>query len=414
MPRAARAMRPLGWVCAAAVVFSATYVALDFNALFALRTGQNTGLYLQSLVDFVRHGTTFDQNDGRPHLVVHDQWLALALAPALALWPSARTLIVAQVLLLAAAAPMLYAFARTLGTARAPAACIAVAYLLAPSTQGWAYHPFVPEDALPLVAFTAALAIAQRRFRLALIAAELLLGIKEDEVYFLIWLGAFVAFRVDRRIGIAIASLAAINGIAYYGIDRALGYWPEHPPYALADSELRYQLAFVAEILAPLAFAPLLLGRRMLLALPFAAELFLAQDRSYPLYQAGSYYTIPFVTLATIGAAVAIARRPGLAPWALACAALMALFFNPTVLHFGRHPFAPDPQYAAAERIGRGERTVVFPCADAGAWTVAASDPNARLSCPDTATAGLLPPDHRPARPAWADVPLGSDAAWTK
>jgi uncharacterized membrane protein len=408
--------RPLFVVAALAAVFAAGYIALDFNALFALRTGQNTGLYLQSLVEFVRHGTTFDQNDGKPHLAVHDQWLALALAPAIALWPTAKTLIVAQVLLLAAAAPMLYAFARALGLARTPAACIAAAYLLAPSTQGWAYHPFVPEDALPLVAFAAAIAIARRNLALALVACFLLLGIKEDEALFLTWLGAFIALRFDRRIGIAIACLSVLDGIAYYAIDRAFGFWPEHPVYALRDTTMPEQFAFVAEILAPLAFAPLLLGPRILLALPFAAELFLTQDRVYPLYQSGSYYTIPFVTLATIGAVIAISARPWLARWSLACAAIMALLFNTTVLHLGRHPFSPDPQYAAAEAFSQTQAPIDFPCDDAGAWTVAAADPNARLACPDTATAHILDGDPAPARsrPAWRDAPLGSTAAWTR
>ena len=68
----------------AATLFAAVYIALDLNALYALRTNQNTGLYLQSIVNFIHHGTTFDQPDGRPHLAVHDQWLVLSLAPVVA------------------------------------------------------------------------------------------------------------------------------------------------------------------------------------------------------------------------------------------------------------------------------------------------------------------------------------------
>ena len=401
----------------AAATFAIVYVWLDFNSLYALRTGQNTGLYLQSLVNFVHGAGTFDQPDGRPHLAVHDQWAALVLAPAIAAWPDARTLIVAQVVLLAAAAPLLYLLARTLGLSGPNAACLAVAYLLSPSTQGWAYHPFVPEDALPLVAFGFAIALVRRNFWLALVACELLLGIKEDEGLFLVWIGAFVAWRVDRRTGYAVAALAAANLAAYYGLDHAFGYAPERPAYGLSDPTVPQQLAFLAEILAPLGFAPLLLGGRVLLGLPFAAELFLTQDRSYPLYQAGSYYTMPLVTLATIGAAIAIASRPALARWCLAGAAIMALFFNTTVLHFGRHPFSTDPLYGVAQRIAGSELPEDFPCQDAGAWTVAAADPNARLACAGTATAGVLdcaPEPARAPRPAWRDEPLGSHAAWTR
>jgi hypothetical protein len=406
--------RPFAVVLAATAGFAALYVALDFNALYALRTNQNTGLYLQSLANFAHAGTTFDQSDGRPHLVVHEQWIALPLAPAVALWPYAQTLIVAQVVALAAAAPLLYRFILERGASPRVAACVALAYLLAPSTQGWAYHGFVPEDALPALAFAAAIAIGRRSLWASLLMAALLLGVKEDESYFLAWTGLVLAWAWDRRIGLAIAALAVVNGAAYYGIERMLGAWPERPQYGLADRDFAHQWPFVIEILVPLAFAPLLLGPPLVAVLPFAAELFLAQDRSYPLYQAGSYYTVPFVTLCTVGAAIVIARRPVLGPWALAGAALMAALFNPTVVHVGRHPFSRDPQFDAAARWGRTSAQVDFPCADEGAWTVAAANPNARLACPGTATAGVLPPDARPARPAWQDVPLDSPAAWAR
>jgi len=60
----------------------------------------------------------------------------------------------------------------------------------------------------------------------------------------------------------------------------------------------------------------------------------------------------------------------------------MAMFFNTTVLHFGRRPFAPDPQYAVAERWSRTNAQVDFPCEDEGAWTVAAADPTPVLRVP--------------------------------
>jgi len=406
--------RPFAVVLGATAAFAALYIALDFNALYALRTNQNTGLYLQSLANLAHARSTFDQSDGRPHMVVHEQWIALPLALAVALWPYPQTLIVAQVVALALAAPLLYRFALERGASPRVAACVALAYLLAPSTQGWAYHGFVPEDALPALAFAAAIAIGRRSLWASLLFVALLLGVKEDESYFLAWIGLVLAWTWDRRLGVAIAALAVLNGAAYYGIERSLGYWPERPQYGLVDRDFAHQWPFVIEILVPLAFAPLLLGRPLIAVLPLAAELFLAQDRSYPLYQAGSYYTVPFVTLATLGAALAIARRPALAPWSLAGAVLMAAFFNPTVVHFGRHPFSRDPQFDAAARWGRGTAPVDFPCADEGAWTVAAANPNARLACPGTATANVLPPDPRPPRPAWRDVPLDSPAAWAK
>jgi len=408
---------PFAIVVAASVAFATLYIALDLNAFYALRTDQNTGLYLQSLTNFAYRGTTFDQSDGKPHLAVHDQWLALPLALAVAIWPYAQTLIVAQVVALAAAAPVLYAFARARGATAGLAATIACAYLLAPSTQGWAYHGFVPEDALPLVAFALGLAIERRWVAGIALTAQLLLGIKEDEALFVAWIGVFVAVWRDRRAGALMIALATVNGVGYYALERHFGYWPERPQYGLQDADIAHQLAFLAEISVPLAFAPLWLGLRALAIVPFCAELFLPQQRGFPMYQGGSYYTVPLVTLCTTGAAIVLARRPRLARVALAGAALMALLFNTTVLHAGRGLFSRDPQFDAAARYAATTLPVDFPCADVGAWTIAASDPNARLACPGTATANVLPTAPEPGRlprSAWRDAPLDARAAWTR
>jgi len=67
------ALPQLRAVLVAAALFAALYIVLDLNALHALRANQNTGLYLQSALDFVRTGSTFDQPDGKAHLLVHDQ-----------------------------------------------------------------------------------------------------------------------------------------------------------------------------------------------------------------------------------------------------------------------------------------------------------------------------------------------------
>jgi len=242
--------------------------------------------------------------------------------------------------------------------------------------------------------------------------AQAILGVKEDEAYFVAWLGIWIAACLDRRIGIALGVLAILNGAAYYAVDVHFGYLPERPQYGLVDRDGGHQLLFLIEVLVPLAFASLRLGVRMLVALPFLAELFLAQQRPYPLYGAGSYYTIQLVTVCVVGTAIVVGRRPAFARRAIAGSALMALFFNTTVLHFGRRPFARDPQYAAAERWARTNAQVDFPCEDEGAWTVAAADPNARLACPGTATQDALHTAARPARAAWLDEPLASPARW--
>jgi uncharacterized membrane protein len=395
-------------VVIAAAVFAALYIALDLNALYALRANQNTGLYLQSLVNFVHSGSTFNQPDGKPHLLVHDQWIVLALAPLVALWPRPEPLIVVQMLALAAAAIPLYLLARDCGADRRTATLLGVAFLIAPSLQGYAYDGFVPEDFIPLLACSLALALKRKSLWGTILVAQLLLGLKEDEAWFLGWFGLIALRAYDRRLGATLLVLALLNGFGYYAIAHHFGYVPERPQYGLIDREWPQQLAFVLEISVPLAFAPFFLGRRLWYAAPFIFELFFTQDRTYPLYHAGSYYTAPLVSLAAIASAVVMAQRPQLARWALGGSILMALFFNPTVLHLGRRPyFSPDPQYAAARAWALTREPVDFPCPDTGAWTVASPDPNARL-----VDCGL--PTNRTPRPAWKDVPLASDAAWTR
>ena len=279
-------------------------------------------------------------------------------------------------------------------------------WLVSPSVQGFAYGGFAPEHFVPLLAFSLALAARRKSLMWTIVCAQLLLGVKEDQAWFLAWFGLIGAIVYDRRLGLVTLALAVVNGVAYYGIESAFGYASEHPVYGLADREWRRQLAFLAEMLVPFAFAPLFLGPRLLLALPFLVELFLTQDRTYAIYRAGYYYTEPLVVLAAIGTAAVLARRPNFARYAVAGSFLMALFFNPTVLHIGRRPFSHDPQYSIARAWGSLTMAVDFPCEDEGAWTVAAANVNARLvSCDKPAT-------HE--RAAWHDDPLGSDAAWTR
>ena len=395
-------------VVVAVCAFVATYVALDLNVVYALRENQNTGLYLQTLVDLIRHGSAFNWGDHRPFLVkAHDEWIVLALVPFVALWPRPETLLVAQVVLIGVAAIPLYSFARRCGATPATGACIAIAYLICPSVQGFAYHAFVPTHFIPLLAFALAYFAHRRSLAGVLVCAQLLMATKEDLIWFLAWFAAFGAWFYDRRLSLAVLALAAVNAVGYYGYETLRGVAPTRPSYGLTDAEWPQQVAFLAEILAPFAFAPLALRWRVLLAAPLLFELFFPQKYlPFVIYSAGSYYTEALVTLVAIGAAIVLARRVLWARAALGCAVVMALFFNTTVLHLGRHPFARDPQYDTARSWALREQPVDFPCRDEGAWTVAAANVDARIvGCDAPGPAG---------RPAWHDEPLDSQAAWTR
>ena len=57
----------------------------------------------------------------------------------------------------------------------------------------------------------------------------------------------------------------------------------------------------------------------------------------------------------------------------------MALFFNTTVLHIGRHLYRPDPRYEATREVGTTHLPIVYSQNDFSLWSVAAADINARI-----------------------------------
>jgi hypothetical protein len=386
----------------AAVIFVAVFLYVDIRNMLALRIGSNSGTYMQSALSFLHHFNTWNNSDHTYEMEPHDQWMLLVLVPGLALWPHLETVVVLQVLALAASAVVLWQFALAAGAPRPAAVMLALAWLISPSLEGFAYDAFTPVCLVPVLAFGLALASIP-----ALLLAQALFGVKEDVALFVIWTCTIVLWKSDRRLGLAIAALGIVNLGAYAIYERARGAQTVAPHYWLGDPHPLLHLAFLAEVLLPLAFAPLFTGWRVLIALPFMAELFLAHGYAEGLLaRSGSYYTIPIVTLFGVGAAVAVARRPQLARYALVLSALCALTLNPTVLRFGRHLTSPDPLYPIARAWGDRDAPVDFPCADQGAWVVAASDPQAALIGCDR---GL---DRE--RPWYRDIPLGSTAPWTR
>jgi uncharacterized membrane protein len=381
------------WIAAAA--FAALYVALDFNKLHALYYGFDNGIFLQTLAHIGHDGSAFNWAEGKSHWFVHDSWIVAVLVPFVKIWPYQETLIVAQVLLIAGSAVALYAFARCIGVAELPSLLLSLAYLISPSVQGFAYNDFSEGHFEPLLIFLLAIAVARRNLLWSLVCAQLLLGVKEDIAAFLVWFGIAGAVWYDRRIGIGVAALAALNGIVYHALLAMHGQHASIPPYKPYVLYPPQDVAFLIEILAPFAFAPLFLRWRMLLALPLLAELFMAMNRDgFPLARAGTHYTEPLIALCAIGAAVAMRERPALAKWALTLSVLMALFFNTTVLHFGRHLYATeDAAYRRARALVREQRPIAFTADDQSLWAAAAGDLRARIY-------GFGGPLHRE-RPAW-------------
>ncbi|HVA33007.1 MAG TPA: DUF2079 domain-containing protein [Candidatus Baltobacteraceae bacterium] len=367
-------------VYAAAAVFAVVYFALDLNKLYALRYGADFGTFLQTIVNMM-HGSSWNFGEWRQHLEVHDSWILFGLAPLIALFPRAETLIAVQVTVVALAAIPLALFAREIGVSNRSANLLAIAYLLTPSAQGFTYDNFSENVFVPVLAFSLALAVRRRAFWPALILTQFLMGVKEDEILFVAWFAAACYAFWDRRLGAAAFLLAALNVALFWGIERWLGVHPSVPAYALSIEDLGGKLTLVALLLAPFAFAPALVGRWLLLAVPLFAEIAFAQHTPYETSRIGTHYTAPLLACAAIAAAFGIRRYPALVRAMIPCALIvMLLVFNDTVLRPGRWPFIVDWQaYAAAVSVRQTKTPILLQRRDEGVWAVAAVNPLVEL-----------------------------------
>lgn len=364
----------------AIAVFILVYLGYDLNRLYALRYGADLGTYLQTLVN-LRHGSSWNFGEWRPHFQVHDSWVLLGIVPLIAIVPRAETLIAVQVCVVALAAVPLARFARELGVSPRAANVLGIAYLLTPSAQGIAYDNFSENVFVPLLAFAAALAVAKRAFWPALLFALVLAGVKEDEILFLLWFGVACALWWDRRIGIAVVALAILNAAAYWGIESLHGVRPNDPPYGAAVHDVSGKFTLVSLLLAPFAFAPLAAGRWLLLALPLLAEIVFMRPWTYEPSRIGSHYTAPLLAAAAIAAACGLKRYPGFARAMIPCALVVTLLiFTDTALRPGRWPYIVDwGAYAHAVAVRDGDAAIELPRRDEGVWAVAAVNPKVRL-----------------------------------
>ncbi|MDB5042473.1 MAG: hypothetical protein JWN27_3199 [Candidatus Eremiobacteraeota bacterium] len=384
------------------------YVALDLNKLYALRYGADTGTFLQWLAGEAHGRGSWNGAEYRPHLQVHDSWVLLGLVPLVALFPFAQTLLIVQVIAIAAAAPMLCAFARACGATPRGASIVGIAYLLSPSAQGIAYGNFLENVFVPLFGAFGALAVLRRNLIATLLAAQLLLGLKEDQALFMLWFGAACAMWWDRRIGIALAALAFLNGVAFVVAEWLAGARPSQPGYALQVDEPLLKLAFFAALLAPFAFAPLLLRWRLLLAVPLVAELTFNRPWAYSIARIGTHWTAPLFAATALGAAYAVAKYPRTATPMLACAILCALTINDTALKIGRWPYVVDrAAYANAVALRGAAQDVVVPRPSEGAYVVAAANPHVLLAKYRPDESGYCPAYDRDARAFFASLGIG-------
>lgn len=369
-------MRP---VYVAVAVFAVVYIGVDFNKLYALRYGADLGTYLQTLVN-LRHGSSWNYGEWRPHFAVHDSWVLTALVPLVALFPRAETLIVVQVLAVALGAIPLALFARAAGVEPRAANVLGIAYLLTPPAQGLSYDNFSENVFVPLLAFGAALFVRRRALWPALILAQLLLGLKEDQILFVLWFAVACALWWDRRIGIALAALALCNGAGFWLVERASAAAPNLPHYSLAVFDPAGKISMLFLLLAPFAFAPVGVGWWLLLGAPLLAEIVFMRPWNYEASRVGSHYAAALLAATAVAAAFGVRRYPRFARYMIASAVVVLLAFNDTVLRPGRWPYVVDwNAYARALAIRDAAQPVLLRRGEEGVWAVAAVNPSVRL-----------------------------------
>jgi|HubBroStandDraft_4_1064222.scaffolds.fasta_scaffold00020_25 uncharacterized membrane protein len=371
--------RSIRAIYVAVSIFAVVYVALDLNKLYALRYGADLGTYLQTFVN-LQHGSSWNYGEWRPHFQVHDSWVLGSLVPLVALFPRSETLVVAQVLAVAVAAIPLVLLAREIGLAAGYANLIGIAYLLSPAAQGLGYDNFSENAFVPLLAFSGALFARRRALWPTLLIAQLLMGLKEDQILFVLWFAAACALWWDRRIGLALGALGICNAAGFFVTERVFATVPSVPHYGLTVFDPAGKIAMIFLLLAPFAFAPLAIGRWLLLGAPLLAEIAFMRPWNYEPSRVGSHYTATLVAATAIAAAFGIARNPRFARGVLPCALVVLLLFNDTVLRPGRWPYIVDwDAYAQALAKRDSRQPVLLMRRDEGVWAVAAANPQVRL-----------------------------------
>lgn len=371
--------RDIRAVYLAVAVFAVVYVALDLNKLYALRYGADLGTYLQTLVN-LQHGSSWNYGEWKYHFAVHDSWALAALVPIVAILPRAQTLIVVQVLAVASATIPLVLLGREIGLSAKAANVLGIAYLLSPAAQGLSYDNFSENVFVPLLACCGALTARRRFVWPALLAAQLMMGLKEDQILFVLWFGAACAIWWDRRIGIFLCVLAVANGLAFFGFEFAHGAHPNDPGYSLQIFNPLGKVSMFLLLVAPFAFAPLAIGRWLLLGLPLAAEIVFMRPWNYEPSRLGSHYVAALFAATAIAAAFGFARYWGFARYAIVLALAVMLLFNDTVLRPARWPYIVDwSAYARATALRDGGTSALLLRRDEGVWAVAAVNRNVKL-----------------------------------
>jgi uncharacterized membrane protein len=286
----------------------------------------------------------------------HTSFILLPLVPLYWVVGSTGLLFVVQAIALGLGALPIWKITRHL-LGSLPMSCIAVvAYLLHPALTYTGLENFHPDAALaPLIAWALYAGITYRWVQYTF-AVLLILAVKEDTALFVVALGAWVALRRDRQIGLLtifgavwfavlmlFAVMRGIVGVPYRnewrlpfggfgGLIRTALTRPDKLIRHLVDGE---RPLYLLQILAPVGFVALLRPEIALLGtLPLLTNLV---STFWYQSQIEYHYAVQFVPIVVIGAMFAISRvaehlRSWMAGLVLAGALICAVAWTPLPL----------------------------------------------------------------------------------
>ena len=182
------------------------------------------------------------------------------------------------------------------GVGRRAANLLAIAYLLTPAAQGLSYDNFSENVFVPLLAFwrrarrATALVLAGADRRAAADGAER----RPDSLRALVRGGVRAVVGPAHRARARV--LAVANGVGFWTLRARDGRAAERPGVLAGDlrsvpASCRCSLL----LLAPFAFAPLAVGRWLLLAAPLLAEIVFMRPWNYEPSRIGSHYVAPLL-----------------------------------------------------------------------------------------------------------------------
>jgi len=181
------------------------------------------GLYDQGVWLLSRFRSPFVTLMGRNLFGDHTSFVLVLLVPVYWVAPSAGTLLFAQSLAIGLGAVPVFLLAQRLLGHEWMALVAAASYLLHPAV-GWTNREnFHPDSFLAVFVGMAIYAAVERRWRLYALFVVLSLLVKEDASLVLVPLGAWVAVKRDRRIGlVSVAAALAFMAVAMLVVMRSL------------------------------------------------------------------------------------------------------------------------------------------------------------------------------------------------